>query len=431
MTKELFCTGISAINLAGLFLTMNGMENLKGLFENRKANVHRLLYFISLLLVSRIVTECVENGWSLVFAAEYAGILLWKKRKRKRIYAAAMKGIICVIGIYVTELLILAICYRQGLVYNVQSFTLHSEIREICGLGTAMMQFFFNLIFEIKRVTGRFQKTLMVTLGVKVLEDMTWMYVCTWMTVFAASYQLMIGLFLLSILVDYIVLFILRLKIDNASEQQKRAEIHMNTYEYYLNMEEEHLQIRKMYHEMKNQLMIMGEAEKESEEASAYDPIFAADLQHMNQFYHTGQSALDILLFDARLRAQSRKITFEAVVSEGCLNFMDEEDINVIFSNALINAIEACEKIKDGPRKITVKAGENANDTLVYIKNTVSRAREKGSLNTSKKNKALHGIGMSSIQECVEKYHGYISIIEEADSFQLAILFGREEKDRE
>ena len=36
----------------------------------------------------------------------------------------------------------------------------------------------------------------------------------------------------------------------------------------------------------------------------------------------------------------------------------------------------------------------------------------------------MHGIGLTSIQEVVEKYNGYVSIVEENGSFQLAILFG-------
>ena len=91
-----------------------------------------------------------------------------------------------------------------------------------------------------------------------------------------------------------------------------------------------------------------------------------------------------------------------------------------------MNAIEACEKIKEGPKQITIKAGKNLNDTLIYVKNTVSGARDKGSLKTKKKNKIMHGIGLTSIQECVEKYGGYVSIIDDASMFQLAILFGKE-----
>lgn len=113
-----------------------------------------------------------------------------------------------------------------------------------------------------------------------------------------------------------------------------------------------------MYHEMKNQLMIMGDQETEpGEQKSDYRQIMEEKLENINQFYHTGSKSLDMLLFDGKMKAKARNIEFDAVVSEGCLSFMEEEDINIIFSNAIINAIEACEKIKEGPRQIKIKAG--------------------------------------------------------------------------
>lgn len=166
--------------------------------------------------------------------------------------------------------------------------------------------------------------------------------------------------------------------------------------------------------------------QKSGDKELQHEKVMHDKLNQMNKFYHTGIPSLDILLFDGRTKAEARNISFEAVISEGCLSFMEATDVNVIFSNAIINAIEACEKITDGPRKIKIKAGKNAEDTLVYIKNTVSPDRKKGSLSTNKKNKKLHGIGLTSIQECVEKYQGYVSIIEEDSTFQLAILFGKE-----
>lgn len=81
----------------------------------------------------------------------------------------------------------------------------------------------------------------------------------------------------------------------------------------------------------------------------------------------------------------------------------------------------------EGPRWIKLKAGKNLDDTLIYVQNAVAPTREKRSLRTGKKDKHLHGIGMTSIQECAEKYKGYVSIIEEKDTFQLAILFGGEQ----
>lgn len=204
--------------------------------------------------------------------------------------------------------------------------------------------------------------------------------------------------------------------------RKKREDIHVNAYEYYLNMEEEHRRIRKMYHDMKNQLMIL-EGDKDVFKKE-YSREVLKKLETMNQFYHTGLPFLDSLLFNAKRKAEERGIVFDVVISEGCLSFMKEDDVNVIFSNAILNAIEACEKIQGKPKRIQIKAGKNLEDTLLYFKNTVAKERKKGSFTTNKQNKKMHGIGLTSIQEVVEKYNGYVSIVEENGSFQLAILFG-------
>lgn len=424
MKIEILCFFVYLMNLFCFLLVIYGVENWKEAFVPQINAGRTILLFTILLFLRKTAANYIEDNWSFLFAAEFFILLIWTRQNRRSVYVAALKGCLCMIGIFATELTIIAIYHLKDHHYFEQGLYIYTELQIICGLGIMATQFLLLLILEIIRVKGSFRKSLMLTLGIKALEDMVWLYVCIWASVFEIHYYLVVCLFLIGMFTNYVVLLIVRLKIEVVSEQQKRADMHMNTYEYYLNMEEEHLQIRKMYHEMKNQLMIMGEtAEKQVQRP---DSKLTADLKKLQRFYHTGNAGLDMLLFDAKMRAEARQIAFEAVVTEGCLNFMKDEDINIIFSNALINAIEACEKIKSGPKKITVKAGENANDTIIYVKNTVNAERQRGSLKTNKKNKILHGIGMGSIQECVEKYQGYISIIEEEGSFQLAILFGKE-----
>ena len=174
-----------------------------------------------------------------------------------------------------------------------------------------------------------------------------------------------------------------------------------------------------MYHDMKNQIMIY-------ENTEGLKEVFAPmqeNLQSVSRFYHTGCPALDMLLFSSRRITQEKGIEFKAVISEGTFSFMAENDISIIFSNAIMNAIEACEKIKTGPKTIQIKAGINQQDVMLYIRNTVSGERSKGRFSTDKSNKKFHGIGLTSIRETAEKYDGYISVIEENQTMQLAIIF--------
>lgn len=411
-------------NIHGLLFYMSDTRKITDIIKrmNMKANVFSVLTILA-------VAVCTMKAGICLFAfitVEYLGVLLWYRKEKRECLKPAFRGIICIIACILTELSIIFVYYICGLENLEYAGKINSEIKMACYLGMALMQCILIIFREVRKMKTGYRMALMVALGAKTILDFIWLYACVSTKAFQYSHVMIPILFILEIQIDYHAFCIMVLRLEERYKQDKRADINVNAYEYYLNMEEEHLRIRKMYHEMKNQLMIMKDGDSLwDEDQLKYGKNAQEKLEKMNQFYHTGVPALDMLLFDGRKKAEARNIEFEAVIEDGCLDFMAKEDINIIFSNAIINAIEACEKIKDGPRQIKIKAGKNVDDILIYVKNTVSRDREKGSLSTKKKNRIMHGIGLTSIQECVEKYNGYVSIIEEDGTFQLAILFGK------
>ena len=411
-------------DIYGMLFYMSDTHKITDILK--KMNLTAKIGSVLTILVVAIGAMRLEICLFAFLALEYAGVLLWYKKQGKECLRPAFRGVISFIASILVELLIIFVYYYWGIENLEYTGRINSEIKIASYLGIAIMQCVLIMIREIRNMTSGYRQALMGTLLAKTIGDLVWIYACVSSYAFKFSQVAIPLLFIAEILIDYHALCIMVLKLEELYKQDKRADIHENAYEYYLNMEEEHLRIRKMYHEMKNQLMIMQEGEVYTDkEHRKYGKIMQDKLEKMNQFYHTGSPALDILLFDGKKKAEARGIEFEAVVEEGCLFFMEKEDINIIFSNAIINAIEACEKIKEGPRQIKIKAGKNLDDILIYVKNTVSREREKGNLVTSKKNQIMHGIGLTSIQEAVEKYNGYVSIIEEDGTFQLAILFGK------
>ena len=380
------------------------------------------------LAVFAVAAGTVYLGDCLVafLVLEYAGLLLWYRKEQKEYLGPALRGISSIILLVFVELSILFTYYYLDIKNPQHTGKLDFEIKIACYLGMALVQCLLALLLEMKKIAAGYRLSLMAILGLKNVGDLIWLYVCVSSSMFQNSQILVSFLFIAEIIINYHALCIMTLRMEERYTQKKREDIHVNAYEYYLNMEEEHLRIRKMYHEMKNQMMIMKEGEGYADEdRMKYGENLEARLEEMNHFYHTGIPSLDILLFDGRKRAEAKGIEFEAVVEEGCLLFMAEEDVNIIFSNAIINAIEACDKIREGSKQIRIKAGKNLDDILIYIKNTVSQEHEKGKLSTSKRNRVMHGIGLTSIQESVEKYNGYVSIIEEDGTFLLAILFGK------
>ena len=264
-----------------------------------------------------------------------------------------------------------------------------------------------------------FQKIMWVLVGVRVIQEIIGLHTGIFFILAEGSNTKTSVIYFSFVLIDYLICTCIIYKSDTIEIRSVRPEIQTNFYEYYTNLEEEQRKIRKMYHDMKNQIMIY-------ENTEGLKDVFAPmldNIQTMSRFHHTGCPTLDMLLFNGERMAAEKGIDFDAVISEGCFSFMKEEDISVIFSNAIMNAMEACEKIKTGLRKIQIKAGINKGDVMLYVKNTVSAERSKGKFSTDKHNKKSHGIGLTSIRETVEKYGGYVSVIEENQTVQIAIIF--------
>ncbi len=413
-----------ALDMLGMFLIVHGREDAQELVDtwDRKRT-------ICVMAISLGVTLCVAylRIYLIVcLVTEFFCILWWYGRHGKDHLRNFIYGTFSLAILGVSELAVIFLYYINDLSDLKLRGSVGFEVQLACSLAMALMQQMILFFQYTDKSFEAFRRILMYLLVCKEFGDMAWFYIGVKEGLFD---QYLFGKILLvsGLIINYGVFYVIVFRIKERTEKSRRAEINMNAYEYYLNMEEEHLQIRRMYHDMKNKLMIMETKNEEKPEhaGNAWNSM-KEKLDQAKQFYHTGCIALDMLLFDGQMKAKARNITFDAVISEGCLNFMNTEDITVIFGNAIMNAIEACEKIEDGPRRINIKAGKNLNDVLIYVKNTVNIGGQKESLKSVKKNPIEHGIGMTSIQESAEKYGGYVSVIREEGSFQLAILFGRE-----
>ena len=406
--------------LFGLFIFMGDVKELKELPKKMQVIISTM--FVAAAFLGVCAIKQLYLFLIILLTIEYVATLFWYKEKKGRFWSSALKGIFGVLTAVIVEIGIGAIYYveleKQGTVIK----PYHNKMVLSCLIGITMIQVFVIIFWEMIQTKNVYRKSMLLLLLVKTLEEIYWLLNAFLFRISDSKYQTKSLIFIPALVSTYLLFFFFVFRVQENEVRKKREDIHVNAYEYYLNMEEEHRRIRKMYHDMKNQLMIL-EGDKDVFKKE-YSQEVLKKLETMNQFYHTGLPFLDSLLFNAKRKAEERGIAFDVVISEGCLSFMKEDDVNVIFSNAILNAIEACEKIQEKPKRIQIKAGKNLEDTLLYFKNTVAEERKKGSFTTNKKNKKMHGIGLTSIQEVVEKYNGYVSIVEENGSFQLAILFG-------
>ena len=91
---------------------------------------------------------------------------------------------------------------------------------------------------------------------------------------------------------------------------------------------------------------------------------------------------------------------------------MEDMDWCTILANLLDNAIEACEKVPEEERRIDFYLVQKDSIIILKISNPYSRGiqAEGDRLRSRKRNKALHGIGLESVRNSVEKYLSLIHI---------------------
>ncbi len=364
----------------------------------------------------------------IVLFIEYITLIVIAALRHKMEFKIAVRGISGIFISIATDILILFVAYGtepNWLSDDMRSF--NSHIIVVGYLGSALGLCQLNAIQNIRKGMWELYPRKSVLLIVKTIECWMLLYLCAACEAYDLTYHMLLILLSLGVLIEYPIILKASRNVFNTTTSNPQDNSHANLYEYYLELEEEHRKVRKMYHEMKNQVMILKETDSlivDENGVKSADQLME-EINNARSTYNTGIPTLNAILFEGSNKAKANDIDFDVVIEENCLSFIKDDDIEHIFRNAILNAIEACDKITDGEKWIKIKAGKNEDEVLVFIKNSVGNKLENGNLGTSKADKTLHGIGLTAIRETAEKYNGYVSVVEDGMTFQLAILFSR------
>ena len=197
-------------------------------------------------------------------------------------------------------------------------------------------------------------------------------------------------------------------------EQQEQFTINrMNEqFCYYREKEEDEKRVRALYHDMKNHLLIL--EKQNSQEVKQMAADLRRQISDYEDYVHTGNDFLDVIIRDKVKKAKEQGIDFLAVIDFTSGDFIEPLDISTIFGNALDNALEASVKLPPEQRLITVKAGCNHDMLMIVFENNAVMGKMKG---TSKEDEFLHGFGIPNIRKAVEKYNGECVIRQENGKF--------------
>lgn len=240
----------------------------------------------------------------------------------------------------------------------------------------------------------------------------------SWLNINLEVFMFIIGL-LFAIALIYIKNYIY-LK-EKEQKDQFMIETLKRQYLYYQDKQKDEERVKSIYHDMKNHLLVL-ENKENTEETRAMAKKLREQIENYEEYTHTGNEFLDVIIKDKTRIAKEKNIDFIVVIDFNNINSIEPLDISTIFGNALDNAIEGVEKLPEEKRVIYVKAGKINEFLSIVVENNYNPEIKLENKKTTKKDKFLHGYGIQNIENAVEKYNGTCTIKKENEKFTLKIL---------
>lgn len=230
-----------------------------------------------------------------------------------------------------------------------------------------------------------------------------------------------IGLYLVLLLFDYSRLLL---------KEKKQSDHEKTVLQYEIRSAKREMQasddIRRLYHDVKNHLLAIQSMAGSEGEINAYLQELLPQFEGYETQVRTGNHTVDAIMSEKIQLASGDGIRFNVCLDLSPLISIKTVDLVTIFGNAVDNAIEALRKTEGGNRYIYIKSSNFANNVIIKFENRFDGVVElRGGIPvTSKKDADMHGIGINSIRNTVNRYGGTVSVKADNDSkmFTLVVM---------
>ena len=240
------------------------------------------------------------------------------------------------------------------------------------------------------------------------------------------SYLLALSMVVIGIYVQLafvIVLFTHKIMlIEQKQVIEKYLDAQENHYEYLKNKERD---TKKFRHDLRSHMQIINEMIKQGklDLVEKYFEEINEKVEALENKVTVYNEIVDAIINQYYSIAFCKGITMEVVGKFPVKCNISTYDLCTIFSNILINAIEAAQKSDD--KKIELICGNNEDgEVFIKLSNTYSEAihMASGRIVSIKSDKEFHGFGLENVYDCVDKYDGVIDIYNINEVFYVEIM---------
>lgn len=198
-----------------------------------------------------------------------------------------------------------------------------------------------------------------------------------------------------------------------------------NQYQQYKTYAESTDFINRKAHDLKHQINVII-LEPDALKRESYLSSLSESIENLNAKVDTGNAVLDTILTQKNQYCISNQINFTCMAEGSLLADMDIMDLTSLFGNAIDNAIEHVQKIKEKDKRlITLKLTSKGKMAVLRVDNyCIDELDMVDDLpRTSKRDKENHGYGLKSIQYIAKKYNGNTTVNLEDSWFTLSVVF--------
>lgn len=243
-----------------------------------------------------------------------------------------------------------------------------------------------------------------------------------------------IFVFLIGIAVTFLDAAIIHLFVQSTKRQQRILEneavlnrVKNETMLYHSITENMEKQSRRI-HEFNNRMTAIKSMldQGKIEELQKYVDSIEAKIKEYPQIFNTKNAIVDAIMTAKYEEMVNNKILFVHKFSELAELKIADDDLVILLSNLLNNAIEAC--VKAEKKTIKMKFVVDERHIVLSVTNTFADKPSEmdGELVTSKDDElGNHGVGLKNVREIVEKYDGCCTVNFDDEWFFVAILIHR------
>lgn len=268
------------------------------------------------------------------------------------------------------------------------------------------------------------QKNIKMINGIIVFEALG-VYVFQYVYGYSYTPAILSGWYIFFLIIMFMIsIFITYILYRRQQEEINYANLRTELLEYnYNNMYEGYINSEKIYHDMKNHIVIISQyiIKDEKEKALKYIESIKGPIFYLDNSEWSGIKVIDFVLNYKLMEAEKAKIkiTYDVDTITNKKFLIQDHELCALLSNLLDNAIEASKLAEENKRELNVSIRYINNMLMIRTINNISSPplEKDGKFITKKKNKEKHGIGLSSIQNVVSKYEGCMESVYNEEQF--------------